>query len=36
VVVLDGGRVVHTGAAADLLASPERTRELLGVHGARQ
>jgi branched-chain amino acid transport system ATP-binding protein len=35
VVVLDGGRVVHEGAAGELLASPERTRELLGVHGAR-
>ena len=35
VVVLDGGRVVHTGPAAELLSSPERTRELLGVHGAR-
>jgi branched-chain amino acid transport system ATP-binding protein len=35
VVVLDGGRVVHEGAAGELLSSPERTRELLGVHGAR-
>ena len=34
VVVLDGGRVVHEGAAGDLLSSPERIRELLGVHGA--
>jgi len=34
VVVLDAGRVVHTGAAKDLFASPERVRELLGVHGA--
>jgi branched-chain amino acid transport system ATP-binding protein len=36
VVVLDGGRVVHTGAAAELLGNPERTRELLGVHGSRR
>lgn len=34
VVVLDGGRVVHTGRADELFASPERVRELLGVHGA--
>jgi branched-chain amino acid transport system ATP-binding protein len=34
VVVLDGGRVVHSGAAADLFAEPDRVRELLGVHGA--
>lgn len=34
VVVLDGGRVVHTGAAKELFARPERVRELLGVHGA--
>ncbi|HEU0245599.1 MAG TPA: ABC transporter ATP-binding protein [Gaiellaceae bacterium] len=34
VVVLDGGRVVHTGRAEELFASPERVRELLGVHGA--
>jgi len=34
VVVLDGGRVVHAGPAAELFASPERVRELLGVHGA--
>ncbi|MBA2537884.1 MAG: ABC transporter ATP-binding protein [Actinobacteria bacterium] len=33
VVVLDGGRVVHEGTAAELFASPERVRELLGVHG---
>ena len=35
VVVLDGGRVVHTGTADQLLADPERVRELLGVHGTR-
>ena len=35
VVVLDGGRVVHEGLAAELLSSPEKVRELLGVHGAR-
>jgi branched-chain amino acid transport system ATP-binding protein len=31
VVVLDAGRVVHTGRADGLLADPGRTRELLGV-----
>jgi branched-chain amino acid transport system ATP-binding protein len=31
VVVLDTGRVVHRGSAADLIADPDRTRELLGV-----
>jgi branched-chain amino acid transport system ATP-binding protein len=34
-VVLDGGRVVHEGAAGELLSSPERVREFLGVHGGR-
>jgi branched-chain amino acid transport system ATP-binding protein len=34
VVVLDGGQVVHTGDAKELLGNPERIRELLGVHGA--
>ena len=33
VVVLDGGRVVHTGPADELLADPEHVRRLLGVHG---
>jgi branched-chain amino acid transport system ATP-binding protein len=33
VVVLDGGRVVHSGPAAELLGDPERVRALLGVHG---
>jgi branched-chain amino acid transport system ATP-binding protein len=33
VVVLDGGRVVHAGAAAELLADPDHVRRLLGVHG---
>jgi branched-chain amino acid transport system ATP-binding protein len=33
VVVLDGGRVVHVGPAAELLGDPERVRALLGVHG---
>ena len=33
VVVLDGGRVVHTGGAHELLGDPERVRALLGVHG---
>lgn len=31
VVVLDAGRVVHTGPAADLLADADRTKTLLGV-----
>ena len=31
VVVLDAGRVVHRGSAADLIADADRTRELLGV-----
>ncbi len=35
VVVLDAGRVVHRGEAAELLADADRTRELLGV-GARR
>jgi branched-chain amino acid transport system ATP-binding protein len=34
VVVLDGGRVVHEGAAGELFASPERVQQLLGVYGA--
>ena len=34
VVVLDGGRVVHTGGAKELLGDPERIRALLGVHGS--
>ena len=33
VVVLDAGRVVHTGAAEELLADPDHVRRLLGVHG---
>jgi branched-chain amino acid transport system ATP-binding protein len=33
VVVLDTGRVVHSGPAAELLAHPERVQGLLGVHG---
>jgi branched-chain amino acid transport system ATP-binding protein len=33
VVVLDSGRVVHAGPAAELLADPERVQGLLGVHG---
>jgi branched-chain amino acid transport system ATP-binding protein len=33
VVVLDAGRVVHTGPAQELLADPDHVRRLLGVHG---
>ena len=33
VVVLDAGRVVHAGPAAELLADPAHVRRLLGVHG---
>jgi branched-chain amino acid transport system ATP-binding protein len=33
-IVLDGGRVVHDGPAGELFATPDRVRELLGVHGA--
>lgn len=32
VVVIDSGRVVHTGAAADLFADPDQIQRLLGVH----
>lgn len=32
VVVIEGGRVVHTGPAAELLDDDERTQRLLGVH----
>jgi branched-chain amino acid transport system ATP-binding protein len=34
VVVLDGGRVVHAGDAAELFAEPRKVQELLGVHGS--
>jgi branched-chain amino acid transport system ATP-binding protein len=33
VVVLDMGRVVHSGAAEELLGDPEKVRALLGVAG---
>jgi branched-chain amino acid transport system ATP-binding protein len=33
VVVLDGGRVVHEGAAEGVLDDPEQVRRFLGVHG---
>lgn len=36
VVVLDAGRVVHTGSAAELIADQELTRELLGVAMRRE
>lgn len=32
IVVIDSGRVVHTGAAADLFADPDQIQRLLGVH----
>ncbi|MBC7724396.1 MAG: ABC transporter ATP-binding protein [Burkholderiaceae bacterium] len=34
VIVLEGGRVVHTGSAIELLDDPELTTRLLGVHDA--
>ena len=34
VVVLDGGRVVHTGPAVELLRDRARIQALLGVHGS--
>ena len=36
VVVLDGGRVVHTGPSAELLRDRSRIQALLGVHGGGQ
>ena len=36
VVVLDAGKVVHRGAAADLVADVDLTRELLGVSMRRE
>lgn len=36
VVVLDAGRVVHTGPAAELLADEDAVRRLLGVHAETQ
>lgn len=32
VIVIDSGRVVHTGPAADLFADPDQIQRLLGVH----
>ena len=32
VIVIDSGRVVHTGPAAELMNDPERIQRLLGVH----
>lgn len=32
VVVIEGGRVIHAGPAAELLDDDERTQQLLGVH----
>jgi ABC-type branched-subunit amino acid transport system ATPase component len=34
--VLDQGRVVHTGSAAELLGNPVLLRQLLGVSRAAQ
>lgn len=36
VVVLDAGQVVHRGGAAELIADPQRTKELLGVSMRRE
>jgi branched-chain amino acid transport system ATP-binding protein len=36
VVVIDSGRVVHTGAAAELMNDPDRIQRLLGVHAEAQ
>jgi branched-chain amino acid transport system ATP-binding protein len=36
VVVLDAGQVVHRGAAAELVADVDLTRELLGVSMRRE
>ncbi|WP_157155596.1 MULTISPECIES: ABC transporter ATP-binding protein [unclassified Diaminobutyricimonas] len=36
VVVLEGGRVVHTGSAQELLDDDALTTRLLGVHGASE
>ncbi|WP_240644113.1 ABC transporter ATP-binding protein [Antribacter gilvus] len=36
VVVIDAGRVVHTGQAADLLGDPDRIQRLLGVHAGEE
>ncbi|WP_127126065.1 ABC transporter ATP-binding protein [Georgenia sp. SYP-B2076] len=36
VVVIDAGRVVHTGAASALLADPAAVQRLLGVHAEEQ
>ena len=33
IVVIDAGRVVHSGPARELLDDPERIHRLLGVHG---
>ncbi len=33
VVVLEGGRVIHTGSAQELLDDPQLVTSLLGVHG---
>lgn len=35
VVVLEGGRVIHTGSAQELLDDPALVTSLLGVHGAK-
>lgn len=34
VVVLEGGRVIHTGSAVELLDDPDLTKSLLGVHSS--
>jgi branched-chain amino acid transport system ATP-binding protein len=36
VIVIDSGRVVHTGPAAELMSDPDRIQRLLGVHAEAQ
>lgn len=36
VIVIESGRVAHTGTAADLFADPDLIQRLLGVHADAQ